>query len=108
MILSYFGILNKDTSTQAVKKLEAKNLETKPSVTNGLIVGVEIDDYDNFTKELIAEGGSHDQDMSQHDLERLYNLLCFKHISGQIDENKKFAPNSDAEIQNNFGCANRR
>jgi type III restriction enzyme len=89
---SYFGILNKDTSTQAVKKLEAKNLETKPSVTNGLIVGVEIDDYDNFTKELIAEGGSHDQDMSQHDLERLYNLLCFKHISGQIDENKKFAP----------------
>lgn len=89
---TYFGILNKDTSTQAVKKLEAKNLDTKPSVTNGLIVGVEIDDYDNFTKELIAEGGSHDQDMSQHDLERLYNLLCFKHISGQIDENKKFAP----------------
>ncbi len=87
----YFGI-GKDTPVQAIKKLEAKNLETKPSVTNGLIVGVEIDDYDNFTKELIAEGGSHDQEMSQHDLERLYNLLCFKFISHQIDENKKFAP----------------
>lgn len=87
----YFGISN-DTPTQALKKLEAKNLETKPSVTNGLIVGVEIDDYDNFTKELIAEGSSHDQEMSQHDLERLYNLLCFKFISHQIDENKKFAP----------------
>lgn len=87
----YFGI-GQDTPAQALKKLEAKNLETKPSVTNGLIVGVEIDDYDNFTKELIAEGGSHDQEMSQHDLERLYNLLCFKFISHQIDESKKFAP----------------
>lgn len=88
----YFNISNKDTANQAIKKLEAKNLETNPSVTNGLIVGVEIDDYDNFTKELINEGGSHNQEMSQHDLERLYNLMCFKHISKQVDENKKFAP----------------
>lgn len=88
----HFGITSKDTPVQAIKKLEAKNLTTNPSVTNGLIVGVEIDDYDNFTKELIAEGGSHEQEMSQHDLERLYNLLCFKYIARQIDENKKFAP----------------
>ncbi len=88
----YFNLLEKETTVQAIKKLETKNLEINPSVTNGLIVGVEIDDYDNFTKELIADGGSHDQEMSQHDLERLYNLLCFKHISGQVDENKKFAP----------------
>jgi type III restriction enzyme len=89
---NYFDIKPKDTPVQAIKKLEVRNLETKPSVTNGLIVGVEIDDYDNFTKELIAEGSSHDQEMSQHDLERLYNLLCFKFISQQVDENKKFAP----------------
>jgi type III restriction enzyme len=88
----YFNIIAKDTSAQSIKKLELKNLDTNPSVTNGLIVGVEIDDYDNFTKELVAEGSNHDQEMSQHDLERLYNLLCFKHISGQVDENKKFAP----------------
>ncbi len=87
----YFGI-GKDNPAQVIKKLEAKSLETKPSVTNGLIVGVEIDDYDNFTKELITEGGSHDQEISQHDLERLYNLLCFKFVSHQADENKKFAP----------------
>ena len=89
---THFNILVKDTPAQVMKKLETRNLEISPIVTNGLIVGVEIDDYDNFTKELITEGGSHDQEMSQHDLERLYNLLCFKHISGQIDENKKFAP----------------
>lgn len=76
----------------ADKKLDLKSLDLKPKVTNGLIVGVEIDDYDNFTKELFSEGGSHDQEMSQHDLERLYNLLCFKIIAKQTDENKKFAP----------------
>lgn len=76
----------------ADKKLDLKNLDLKPHVTNGLIVGVEIDDYDNFTKELLTEGSSHDQEMSRHDLERLYNLLCFKIIAKQIDENRKFAP----------------
>lgn len=76
----------------ADKKLDVKLIDKRPQVTNGLIVGVEIDDFDNFTKELIAEGGSHDQEMSRHDLERLYNLMCFKHISSQTDENRKFAP----------------
>lgn len=76
----------------ADKKLDLKKLDMKPNVTIGLIVGVEIDDYDNFTKELLAEGGSHDEEMSQHDIERLYNLLCFKMIAKQTDEGKKFAP----------------
>ncbi len=76
----------------ANKKLDTKKMDLKPRVTNGLIVGVEIDDYDNFTKELLEEGGSYDEEMSRHDLERLYNLICFKAIAGQTDENRKFAP----------------
>lgn len=88
----FFGITDKDTRSLIVKKLESKKLDLKPKLTNGLIVGVEIDDYDNFTKELLNEGGSHDQEMSQNDIERLYNLICFKHIAGQTDENRKFAP----------------
>jgi type III restriction enzyme len=76
----------------ADKKLDIKKLNLRPKVTNGLIVGVEIDDYDNFTKELFEEGGSYDEEMSRHDLERLYNLLCFKIIAQQTDENRKFAP----------------
>lgn len=87
---SKFGIKEKDSDTK--KKLSAKNLDPKPHLTNGIIVGVEIDDYDNFTKELLSEGGNHDQEMSQHDIERLYNLVCFNIIGKQTDENKKFAP----------------
>ena len=76
----------------ADKKLDTKKLNLKPKVTNGLIVGVEIDDYDNFTKELFERGESYDEEMSRYDLERLYNLLCFKIIAKQTDENRKFAP----------------
>jgi type III restriction enzyme len=76
----------------SIKKMEKGGLNLSPKVTNGLIVGVEIDDYDNFTNELLNEGSSYDQEMSEYDLERLYNLICFKAISKQTDEGKKFAP----------------
>jgi type III restriction enzyme len=86
----YFGI--KDGDKDIKKKFANKDLEVSPSLTNGLIVGVEIDDYDNFTKELMAGGDSYDEEMSQHDIELSYNLMCFKIIAKQSDENKKFAP----------------
>lgn len=88
----YFGISTKDTVASFSKKLKDKDLDIEPSLTNGLITGVEIDDYDNFKEELLAEGGSHEQEMSQHDMEKIYNLFCFNIISKQLDENKKFAP----------------
>ena len=88
----YFTITDKDSSSVRIKKLEKGGIEIDPTVTNGLIVGVEIDDYDNFKEELLSEGSSHDQEISQNDLEKIYNLYCFSLISKQIDENKKFAP----------------
>ncbi len=88
----YFDISEKDSSSARIKKLAKAGIDTDPKVTNGLIVGVEIDDYDNFKEELLSEGSSHDQEISQNDLEKLYNLYCFSLISRQIDENKKFAP----------------
>ena len=83
----------------ADKKLDTKKLNLKPKVTNGLIVGVEIDDYDNFTKELFEEGGSYDEEMSRHDLEGIYNLLCFKLIAKQTDENLKLSPDVHGKAQ---------
>jgi type III restriction enzyme len=88
----YFGITSKDTVDNFSKKLKSKDLDIDPSLTNGLITGVEIDDYDNFKEELLTEGDSHEQEMSQHDMEKIYNLFCFNIIAKQLDENKKFAP----------------
>lgn len=89
---TYFGITEKDTKASIIKKLSDKKLALDKQVTNGLIVDVEIDDYDNFKQELLTEGDSFEQEVSQHDLERLYNLFCFNSIARQIDEDKKFAP----------------
>lgn len=89
---NYFGITSHDLKPTTLQKLVEKGLDTKATVTNGIIVGVEIDDYDNFTHELLTEGTNHDQEISQHDLERLYNLICFNLLNKQMDENKKFAP----------------
>lgn len=89
---NYFGVTNKDTKANVIKKLSDKKLVLNKKVTNGLIVDVEIDDYDNFKQELLSEGDSYEQEMSQYDLEKLYNLFCFNIIAKQIDENKKFAP----------------
>ncbi|MEI6880992.1 MAG: DEAD/DEAH box helicase family protein [Bacteroidota bacterium] len=88
----YFGITNKDSESGIIKKLTDKKLVLDKKVTNGLIVDVEIDDYDNFKQELLAEGDSFEQEISHHDLERLYNLFCFNSVAKQIDEDKKFAP----------------
>jgi type III restriction enzyme len=76
----------------AKKELNKKNLKLAPLVTNGLIVGVEIDNFDNFASELMGEGSSYYDEMSRHDLERLYNLLCFVIIAKQTDKSCKFAP----------------
>lgn len=88
----YFSITEKDSSSDRIKKISKGGIDIDPKVTNGLIVGVEIDDYDNFKEELLSEGSSHDQEISQNDLEKLYNLYCFSLVSKQLDENKKFAP----------------
>lgn len=89
---NYFNISEKDSASARIKKLAKAGIDVDPKLTNGLIVGVEIDDYDNFKEELLSEGSSHDQEISQNDLEKLYNLYCFSLISKQTDENKKFAP----------------
>lgn len=89
---NYFGITDKDTKTNIIKKLTDKKLVLNNKVTNGLIVDVEIDDYDNFKQELLSEGSSFEQEMSQYDLGKIYNLFCFNNIAKQIDEDKKFAP----------------
>jgi len=89
---AFFGIAEKDTKNVIVKKLTDRGLVLDKKVTNGLIVDVEIDDYDNFKQELLSEGDSFEQEISQYDLEKIYNLFCFNSISKQIDEDKKFAP----------------
>ncbi len=88
----HFGIAESFDIRERIAKIEAKGLNLKPEITSDMITGVEIDDYDNFVSELKAEGSSQELKVSLHDIERLYNLHCFKIISDQTDERTKYAP----------------
>ncbi len=88
----YFDIKDSFDIRERTTKIVAKGLDLNPTITSDIITGVEIDDYDNFVAELKAEGSSQEQRVSLHDIERLYNLYCFKIVTEQTDERTKYAP----------------
>jgi len=91
----YFGLSKKeDFMIATVKnKLRAKGLEIEEAkVRNKLIVDAEIEDYDNFVKEIRDKGQDLSEETSRNDIERMYNLLCFNIVAKQEEEDRKFAP----------------
>jgi len=89
----FFGVEKKEFIENIKKKLIAKGLELHHvKIKNKLIVDAEIEDYDNFVKEIRERGEDLSEETSKNDIERMYNLLCFNIIAHQEEENKKFAP----------------
>ena len=89
----YFDVEKKEFIENTKKKLIAKGLELyNVKIKNKLIVDAEIEDYDNFVKEIRNKGEDLSEETSKNDIERMYNLLCFNLIARQEEENKKFAP----------------
>lgn len=89
----YFDVKEKESIENIKNKLIVKGLELyNVKIRNKLIVDAEIEDYDNFVKEIRDKGEDLSTDTSKNDIERMYNLLCFNIIAKQEEENKKFAP----------------
>ncbi len=89
----FFNVEKEEGIESIKKKLIAKGLELyNVKIKNKLIVDAEIEDYDNFVKEIREKGEDLIEETSNHDIERMYNLLCFNIIAKQEEENKKFAP----------------
>jgi len=89
----YFDVEKKEFIENTKKKLIAKGLMLyNVKVPIKLIVDAEIEDFDNFVKQIKERGGDLIGETSKNDIERMYNLLCFNIIAKQEEENKKFAP----------------
>lgn len=89
----FFDIREGDSSDVAKKKLEQKGLSFNSlQIENTLIVDAEIENYDDFVKELIDQGTDLNKETSKNDLIRIYNMICFDIIAKQEDENRRFAP----------------
>ncbi len=89
----YFGIKGNEIFGQIEEKLKAKGLEPQGiTLTNNLIVNASIESYDDFVEELKQFPETLNHEASRHDTEKIYNLLLFREIQIQEEENKKFAP----------------
>jgi type III restriction enzyme len=89
----YFGTSN-DISKQnenyeiAKKQLDFNNLQ----ISNEIIVNAEIESFDNFIKEIKEKSKNIEFGLSNLDIQRMYNLLCFKELESQEVEEAKYCP----------------
>jgi type III restriction enzyme len=63
----------------------------EPSVSGDLIADMEISDYDNFLDD-VQQASDVSGEISENDLARLYNLLCYQTISRQERKERKYGP----------------
>lgn len=82
------------TMAENKKSVESRLDLNVKNVNNQIIVNAEITSFDNFVDEIKERGKNLEYRFSQFDVERFYNLLCFKEIENQEDEEEKYNPQS--------------
>ncbi len=89
----YFELNGKEILGEIEEKLQAKKLNiTAREIKNQLIVDAEVEVYDDFKKQLQQSADELDHKASYHDTQKIYNLLLWREIAKQEEDNKKFAP----------------
>ena len=74
------------------KKLSKKiDLEIR-DVKNEIVVNAEIESFDSFIFQLKKESQETDYSLSEIDIQKLYNLLCFQELKKQENEEAKYNP----------------
>ncbi|BBM89968.1 hypothetical protein COTS27_01686 [Spirochaetota bacterium] len=92
--ISSDDLLAKRTQKQKenYKKLNDKiNLEN-PEVKNQIVINAEIESFDNFIPQLKKEANEANYNLSEMDIQKLYNLLCFRELKNQENEKAKYNP----------------
>ena len=86
-----FGLSEKITPKKALAQLKEKGLQ-QDSVRQDIIVNLEIEDYDNYLENLQSHRVTAATELSDSDVERIYNLLCYVIINKQEEDKAKYAP----------------
>ena len=85
----YFGIDKDDIFGKAEKKLAKKEIDLDSSITNQIIVDAEFEDYDRINFEFQKKGHDVSLEMSQNDVEKTFNYLCFQLLKEQTEDKAK-------------------
>jgi len=84
-----FGIDKDDIFGKAEKKLAKKEIDLDSSITNQIIVDAEFEDYDRINFEFQKKGHDVSLEMSQNDVEKTFNYLCFQLLKEQTEDKAK-------------------
>lgn len=85
----YFGITSDDIMDKAQKKLEKKGVDLTSKVYNHLIVNAVYKDFDQLALDFKRKGEDEDFEMSQNDIEKSFNFLCYQVLKDQTDDDAK-------------------
>ncbi len=85
----YFGIAKDDIVEKAEGKLRIQGISLNPKVTNELVVNAEYEDFDQLSFEFKTKGEDLSFEMSQNDVEKTFNYLCYELLKEQTDKEAK-------------------
>lgn len=85
----YFGITDQVIFKKTHDKLRSRGLEIKTHVDTKLVVDAEFEDFDKMSLEFKTRGHDYAHEMSENDVEKLFNYFCYKVLTEQTDEDAK-------------------
>lgn len=85
----YFGIDANEILVSHTSKFEAKGVDLNSKLTNKIVVDAEFTDFDKLDFDFTKKGRDEEYEMSQNDVEKLFNFWCFKLLSEQTENEAK-------------------
>ncbi len=86
---NYFKITSDDILDKAQKKLKKKGVDLTSKVYNRLVVDAIYTDFDQLSLDFKTKGEDEDFKMSQNDIEKSFNFLCYQVLKEQTDDDAK-------------------
>jgi type III restriction enzyme len=85
----YFKITEKDVFEKIQERLCERGLEITTQVNTKLVVDAQFEDFDKMSFEFKIKGHDYAHEISENDVEKLFNYLCYKVLTEQTDDDAK-------------------
>ncbi len=87
----YFGITEEGVFDNIQEKLISKGLEINTHIDTSLVVDAEFEDFDKMSLEFKRRGHDYKHEISNNDVEKLFNYYCYNVLTEQTDEDAKIS-----------------
>ncbi len=84
-----FEVTDDDIFDKGRDKLKAKGIELEPKITDKLVVNAVFKDIDQLALDFEKEGKEEEFEISQNDVDKTFNYLCYQLLKEQTDYDAK-------------------